>query len=158
MNKTNLLIIAAVVGLDRLSKLLVEHFISLDDAVNVIPGFFRLTHLKNPGGAFSLFADSRSEWRAAALIAFSVAALIVISVLLWKNRQTNVLTVTLALIFAGALGNLWDRLAHGAVTDFLDFYLGNYHWYPFNVADCAVVVGTLVLAASTLQNPKKQNR
>src|SRR5690348_9621470 len=98
MNRTNLLIIAAVVGLDRLTKFLIERLVPFDDTVNVIPGFFRLTHLENPGGAFSLFAESASGWRAPALIAFSVAALVIISVLLWKNRQTNVLTVTLSLI------------------------------------------------------------
>ncbi|HEY6970392.1 MAG TPA: signal peptidase II [Candidatus Angelobacter sp.] len=157
MNKTNLVIIVAIVGLDRLTKLLVEHRISLNSTVDVIPGFFRLTHLENPGGAFSLFAESVSNWRAPAMIAFSVAALVIISVLLWRNRQTNVMTVVLALIFGGALGNLWDRLAHGGVTDFLDFYLGSHHWYPFNIADSAIVIGTLVLTAKILAQSKKSN-
>jgi len=158
MNKTNLLIIVGLFGLDRITKHLIELYIPMDSGIDVIPGFFRLTHLKNPGGAFSLFAESASPWRAAVLIAFSVAALIVISVLLWRNRQTNATTIALALVFAGALGNMWDRVTSGAVTDFLDFYIGPYHWYPFNIADSAVVVGTLVLAARTLLRPKTSAR
>ena len=158
MNKTNFLIIVAVLGLDRFTKLLVERHIPLNGATDVIPGFYRLTHLENPGGAFSFFAESVSNWRAPALIAFSVAALVIISVLLWKNRQTNVMTVVLALIFGGALGNLWDRVTRGAVTDFLDFYVGSHHWYPINIDDSAIVIGTLVLTAKILVQPKKSDQ
>ncbi|HLJ25756.1 MAG TPA: signal peptidase II [Candidatus Angelobacter sp.] len=145
MNKTHLLTIASVAGVDRITKYLITQHIPLDDDVEVIPGFFRLTHLRNPGSAFSLFAESASRWRTPALVAFSIAALVTISVLLWKNRETNLHTIALSLVFGGTLGNLWDRLASGAVTDFLDFYLGSHHWYPFNIADSAIVVGALLL-------------
>jgi signal peptidase II len=80
------------------------------------------------------------------LIAFSVAALAVVSVLLWKDRSVfHSGTLALSLILGGAIGNLWDRLFYGKVTDFLDFYIGVHHWPPFNVADSAIVVGALLL-------------
>jgi signal peptidase II len=154
MNKISLLTIVAVASVDRITKYLVERFIPLDGGIDVIPGLLRLTYLQNPGGAFSLFAESAAQWRAPALIGFSLAALVIIAVLLSKNRQTNAFTIALSLIFGGTVGNLWDRLAHGAVTDFLDFYAGSHHWYPFNVADSAIVIGTLVLATRILLRPR----
>jgi signal peptidase II len=152
MTKAHALTIAAVVTLDRISKHLIERHIPLGDGVEVIPGFFRLTYLRNPGGAFSLFAGSTSSWRTPALILVTLAALIIISILLARSRETNVNSIALSLIFAGALGNLWDRVVSGEVTDFLDFYSGPHHWYPFNIADSAIVIGALLLAARTLMH------
>jgi signal peptidase II len=146
MPKRPLLIALAVLLLDRITKWAIAQTIPLEDAVNIIPGFFRLTHLENTGAAFSLFADSSSPFRTALLIAFSVAALAVISVLLWKDRSVfHSGTLALSLILGGAVGNLWDRVSDGKVTDFLDFYIGMHHWPPFNVADSAIVVGALLL-------------
>jgi len=146
MPKSPLLIALAVLLLDRITKWAIAQTIPLEDAVNIIPGFFRLTHLENTGAAFSLFADSASPFRTALLIAFSMAALAVVSVLLWKDRRIfHSGTLALSLILGGAVGNLWDRLFYGKVTDFLDFYIGVHHWPPFNVADSAIVVGALLL-------------
>jgi signal peptidase II len=79
-------------------------------------------------------------------VLFSVVALIVVSTLLWKNSHTMSTTgVGLALILGGAVGNLWDRLTAGHVTDFLLFYVGRYQWPAFNVADSAIVVGACLL-------------
>lgn len=146
MPKRPLLIALAVLLLDRITKWVIAQTIPLEDAVNIIPGFFRLTHLENTGAAFSLFADSSSPFRTALLIAFSVAALAVVSFLLWKDRGIfHSGTMALSLILGGAVGNLWDRIVDGKVTDFLDFYIGVHHWPPFNVADSAIVIGALLL-------------
>ena len=146
MPKRPLLIAFAVLLLDRITKWAIAQTIPLEDAVNIIPGFFRLTHLENTGAAFSLFADSPSPFRTTLLISFSVAALAVVSALLWKDRRVfHSGTLALSLILGGAVGNLWDRLSDGKVTDFLDFYIGIHHWPPFNVADSAIVVGALLL-------------
>jgi signal peptidase II len=146
MPKRPLLIALAVLLLDRITKWAIAQTIPLEDTINIIPGFFRLTHLENTGAAFSLFADSSSPFRTTLLIAFSVAALSVVSVLLWKDRRVfHSGTLALSLILGGAVGNLWDRIANGKVTDFLDFYIGIHHWPPFNVADSAIVVGALLL-------------
>src|SRR5271155_5981336 len=115
-----LLIALLVVLLDRWTKHVVALRISLYSHIQIIPGFFRLTHTENTGAAFSLFADSPSPWKTALLIAFSCVALVVVSVLLWKNDHAHVATgIGLSLIMGGAAGNLWDRLARGRVVDFL---------------------------------------
>ena len=146
MPKRPLLIALAVLLLDRMTKWAIAQTIPLEDAVNIIPGFFRLTHLENTGAAFSLFADSSSPFRTTLLITFSVAALAVVSVLLWRERSVfHSGTLALSLILGGAVGNLWDRVSDGKVTDFLDFYIDAHHWPPFNVADSAIVVGALLL-------------
>jgi signal peptidase II len=146
------LIALAVFILDRFTKWLVIRHIVLEDSVPVVPGFFRLTHLENPGAAFSLFADSPSALKTGLLIAVSVTALAVVALLLWFRRNTfNITTVALSLIMGGALGNLWDRLSDGKVTDFLDFYIGAHHWPPFNLADSAIVVGALLLMLRMLR-------
>ena len=146
-----LLIAFGVVLLDRWSKHMVEQHIALYAHIQIIPGFFRLTHTENTGAAFSLFADSTAPWKTGLLIAFSVIALVVVSILLWKNHHAQVATgVGLALIMGGALGNLWDRLARGRVVDFLLLYVKRYQWPVFNLADSAIVVGAGLLVLEIL--------
>lgn len=153
MLKRHLLIAIAIVALDRLTKWAIVKTIVLEDAVSIIPGFFRLTHLENTGTAFSLFAESTSPFKTALLVTFSLAALAVVAFLLWRSRNDyNITTLSLSLILGGAVGNLWDRLADGMVTDFLDFYVGIHHWPPFNIADSAIVVGALLLLSRMLRN------
>jgi signal peptidase II len=141
-----LFIALIVVLLDRWTKHMVAQRISLYSHIQVIPGFFRLTHTENTGAAFSLFADSPAPWKTALLIGFSAIALVVVSVLLWKNHHAHLATgIGLSLILGGALGNLWDRLARGRVVDFLLFYFRRYQWPVFNLADSAIVVGAGLL-------------
>ena len=146
MRKYHILIATTVVVLDRLTKWMVSQNIMLHDSVDVIPGMFRLTHVQNQGAAFGLFSESPSEWKVAMLILFSVAALAVVSALLWKNGNAmNTTAIALSLVFGGALGNLWDRVADGRVIDFLDFYIGSWHWPAFNIADSAICVGVAAM-------------
>ena len=146
MPKRSLLIALAVLLLDRITKWAIARTIPLEDAVNIIPGFFRLTHLENTGAAFSLFADSPSHWKTALLITFSVIAMIVVLILLWRHKQPPNLTgVALSLILGGAVGNLWDRVASGRVVDFMLLYVKQYQWPVFNLADSAIVVGASLL-------------
>jgi signal peptidase II len=148
MRKYFFLIAAIVLLLDRITKWAVAGNIAPHVSVSVIPGFFSLTHVENSGAAFGLFAESSAQWKVGALVSFSVLALIVVSALLWKNGHAlTTTTVGLSLILGGALGNLWDRMFTGHVVDFLDFYVGSYHWPAFNVADSAIVVGALLLVS-----------
>jgi signal peptidase II len=157
MRKYHIIIAGGVVILDRLTKWLVSQKITLHDSVDVIPGVFRLTHVQNQGAAFGLFSESPSEFKVAMLILFSVAALAVVSALLWKNGNAmNTTAVALSLVAGGALGNLWDRVASGRVIDFLDFYLGSHHWPAFNVADSAIVVGALLLLSEIFLAPQEE--
>lgn len=141
----------SVFALDRLTKWLVLRNVPLYDGFEVIPGFFRITHVHNRGAAFGMFADHPSEWKTAALIFFSLAALALVVGMLWKHSQAISWTaISLALILGGAIGNLWDRAFYGYVVDFLDFYFRSYHWHTFNIADSAIVVGALSLMVEIL--------
>lgn len=141
----------AVLLFDQITKWLVVHNLALHDSVRVLPGLFQVTHVENQGAAFGLFADSTSHWRGAGLIMFSVIALVVVSILLWKNSHKFTFGgLALALILGGALGNLWDRVLDGHVVDFLDFYIANSHWPAFNVADSAIVIGAVLLIGEIL--------
>ena len=158
MRKYQALIAAAVILLDRTTKLLVISRIPVAHEISIVPGLFQLSHWENTGAAFSIFADSSSPWRTAGLIGFSVAACAVVCYLLWKRGYTlDLIAISLCLILGGALGNLWDRLMQGTVTDFLDFYIGNHHWPPFNVADSAIVVGAILLMARILLAPSQKS-
>jgi signal peptidase II len=157
MRKYHLLIAAIVVLVDRLTKAVVADRISLHDSVDVLPGIFRLTHVQNQGAAFGLFSDSSFPWKVALLILFSIAALAVVSALLWKNGDAlNATAIALSLVFGGAVGNLWDRVTSGRVIDFLDFYLGQHHWPAFNIADSAIVVGALLLLSEIFMAPHEE--
>lgn len=156
MRRYLLFISACIFVLDAFTKWLVKEKLPLDGNIDLIPGLFRLTHLENPGAAFSLFADSPGPWPGRLLVLFSLIALAVISFLIWKHGTViNVTTVSLALFLGGTLGNLCDRLLRGKVTDFLDFYIGTHHWPPFNVADSAIVVGALLLAGKVFFGSQK---
>ena len=148
MRKYFFLMAALVLLLDRLTKWAVASNIALHDSVLVVPGCFRLTHVQNTGAAFGLFAESAAQWKVGALVTFSVLALVIVSALLWRNSHAfSTTTLGLSLILGGAMGNLWDRMFAGHVVDFLDFYLGSYHWPAFNVADSAIVIGAILLVS-----------
>jgi len=151
MRRYHFLLALFVVCLDRATKWAVAARIPLHDGIQIIPGFFRLTHVENRGAAFGLFADSTSGWTVAVLVLFSLIALVIVVALLWRNSHSmNVTGIGLALILGGALGNLWDRLLTGRVVDFLLFYVGEYQWPAFNVADSAIVVGAGLLVFEIL--------
>ena len=140
-----------IVLLDRWTKRLVAARIAMYSHIQIIPGFFRITHTENTGAAFSLFADSPSHWKTALLIGFSFVAMVIVSVLLWKQSQALTITgIALAFILGGAIGNLWDRVASGRVVDFLLFYVKQYQWPVFNLADSAIVVGAALLVIEIL--------
>jgi signal peptidase II len=133
---------AGIFGLDRLTKWIVERRVLFSDDYKIIPGFFDIVHSENRGVAFGVFNDSESPWRTLLLIALSLAALIAVSVMLWRAKGLDArLFWAFALILGGAAGNLFDRIVSGRVTDFLLFYIGSHQWPSFNVADSAVVIG-----------------
>lgn len=150
------LLAVAVLVLDQLSKLAVEKFTSPGSFQVVIPGLLNLVHTSNPGVAFGLFADSRAPWRAPLLILFSVVVIGLIVWMLWTHRAGGALgSYGLALILGGAAGNVVDRVFHRSVTDFIDFHLGTYHWYTFNVADTAIVIGAALVILELLRDGRR---
>ncbi|MHB8829454.1 MAG: signal peptidase II [Syntrophales bacterium] len=161
MNKKNVIFLAMailVLFLDQATKAWIVSTMRLHDSYAVINGFFNITSVRNPGAAFGFLAGAPPLFRTIFFIAITVGAILLI---LYYLRVSTIddypLIVSLALIFAGAAGNLIDRVRFGEVVDFLDVYLGNYHWPAFNVADSAITVGAFVMIVAMLRRRKEQN-
>lgn len=139
--------LAIALPADQISKTLIVNKFHYGERLQVIPGFFDLTHVRNPGGAFSFFADGPPEQRALFFIGSTVLALILLVVFLRRlEPEARLSAFALGSIMGGALGNLIDRLVYGEVIDFLDVHLwGGYTWPTFNVADSAIVIGVAIL-------------
>jgi signal peptidase II len=148
---------ACLVALDQWTKAIVASAMPLYSSRDVIPGFFSLVHTRNPGIAFSLFADSGPLVRNILVPLVSIAAVALIIAMLWGSRNTGAKTYAgLALILSGAVGNLYDRAAYGYVVDFLDFYIGAYHWPAFNVADSCITIGAGLILLDALRSAAQQ--
>ena len=144
--------------IDRFTKVLVSSKLETGQAITVIPGVFRITHVLNFGAAFSMFAESASPVAVrASLIVFSVVAGVIVFTMLWKmGRVFSPASVGLALIFGGAIGNLYDRIRLHYVIDFLEVHIVHYHWPDFNVADSCISVGAVLLLLELLWPKPKQ--
>jgi signal peptidase II len=145
------LIAGAVLILDQLTKALVLEHLPLGAGISLIPGFFDLTHVQNPGGAFGFLAGLSPGPRGLLFTAVAaVAAGLIVAVYRQTPAEQMLMRVGLALVFGGAVGNLIDRLRFDAVVDFLDVYVGELHWPAFNVADSAITVGVCLFALQML--------
>lgn len=144
------LVAAIIFVLDRVSKAWIEANVEFWETHAVIPGFFQIVHTRNKGIAFGIFNDSGSALGTGLLVAFSVAILAFVFRLLWRQSHALrgehwTLVLALSLVLGGAMGNVYDRLRFGSVTDFLDFYWGTAHFPVFNLADSAITVGAGLL-------------
>jgi signal peptidase II len=139
---------AAILMADQLTKGWALGGLDPARPVTVIPGLVRLTLVLNPGVAFGLFASVPAGWRWLVSV-FSLAALglLVALALRLGPGGGGLAALALGLVFGGAVGNLVDRWRLGAVVDFVDLHIGDYHWPAFNVADSAITVGVVLLAA-----------
>jgi len=149
----------AVVIIDQLTKLWIMTAFALHEQQTIIPGFFDLVYVTNTGVAFGFLAGSKSLLRQAFFVAVAIIALIVIVFAYGHlKRQGKIFVYALGLIAGGAVGNLIDRLRFGSVVDFLDFYLGSYHWPAFNAADSAITLGVGLFLLGTLLQHQEQKR
>ena len=134
-----------VVVLDQITKALIIDSVPLHHNLTIISGFFNITHIHNPGGAFGLMANLSETMRT---IIFLFISSLAVSLILYFYHKTPpnypFLAIGFALIFGGAIGNLIDRVRFGIVVDFLDFYIDNLHWPAFNIADSAITVGIFI--------------
>jgi signal peptidase II len=144
---------AAILIADRASKMWIDRHVTAWDVWPVIPGFMNIIHAENPGMAFSLLATAAAPIRQVVLIGLASAVLAMVAVMLWRS-VAGLERWALALVMGGAVGNLWDRIARGTVTDFVDVYYGSWHWATFNVADSAISVGAILLGVYLLMGPK----
>jgi len=142
-------IIGVIVILDQITKYIIEKHVRLYDVITVIPGFFNITHVRNKGAAFSLFASAPAMFRSMFFITVSIIAIMVIAFLIRKTHE-RLQVVAFSLIAGGAAGNLIDRIRYGEVVDFIQWYVKSYYWPSFNVADSAISIGVALLAYDML--------
>ncbi len=145
-----------VFALDRLTKIIIEAWLPPYQSRTVIPHFFDLTHTRNTGVAFGIFANTESPWVPHFLTLISFVALIIILVFYYRHSPGNwKLQVGLMLVLGGAIGNLYDRIQYGYVIDFIDLYYKSYHWPTFNLADSSISIGIgLLLLEILVQRPR----
>jgi signal peptidase II len=133
-----------VVVLDQLTKQWASGALALYESIPVFP-MFNITLAHNTGAAFSFLADA-GGWQRWFFTGIAVVVSVVIVVWLMKlPRNERLQAAALALVLGGALGNVWDRMIHGYVVDFIDLYYQNWHWPAFNIADCAITIGAALL-------------
>jgi signal peptidase II len=146
---------ALVIIFDQLTKWLMSNWLDLYQTVAVVP-YFNLTLAHNYGAAFSFLA-SAGGWQRWFFTLLAVVVSIVLIV--WMKRlkaQARLEAISLALILGGAIGNVIDRVLHGYVIDFLDVYVGSYHWPAFNIADSAICVGAVLLIFDSFRSKTEQ--
>ncbi len=134
-----------IVIIDQVTKAVVVYALPPHKSISVIPYFFNLTHIHNPGGAFGFLANTNASLRDIFFPVVSVAAIGLI-IYLYSNtpRSHSLARAGFSLILGGAVSNLIDRIRLGVVVDFLDFYIGNLHWPAFNIADSAISIGIAI--------------
>lgn len=145
------ILVLVIFFLDVGSKLFVMNEMSLYESIPLIP-YFSLTYVHNVGAAFSLLSGQR--WFLA-FVAALISIIILVMIYLDKNKRGE--KIALSLILGGALGNLFDRIYHGYVIDFFDFYIGDWHYPIFNIADCAICIGFILFFIMQFMH-KKTNK
>ena len=138
-----ILVSLTIIVVDRITKILVLHRLPYAEPVAILP-FFNLFFVHNTGAAFSFLGDFNGwqNWLFSG-IAAGVSCLLIVK--LWRAQLSPSLQMALALVLGGALGNFYDRVSYRYVIDFLDFYIKNWHWPTFNIADSAICIGAVML-------------
>lgn len=147
-----------IVIADQVTKYVVDRTMPLHHSIPIIDGLFSLTYIRNTGAAFGIFSGSHEAFRLPFLIIVSLIAIGFIFMMLKRLRESETgLTIALAFILGGAIGNLVDRMIYGEVIDFLDVYWSDYHWPAFNLADSFITIGVGItlyyLATSRGEDP-----
>ncbi|MGP8153426.1 MAG: signal peptidase II [Smithella sp.] len=148
---------AFVIALDQITKAAIMAKFFIHESYAVINGFFNLVYVMNPGAAFGFLANSSAIFRYVFFIGITAVVILLIIYYIAKSKSQNMPTViSLTLIFAGAVGNLIDRVRFGAVVDFLDFYVRTWHWPAFNVADLSISLGAVLMIWGMITQRKEK--
>ncbi|MGA1869264.1 MAG: signal peptidase II [bacterium] len=135
------LVIIGLIAIDQVTKYLVRTYMYIGQSICIIPGYFNLVYVMNPGGAFGFWADKSHYFRAFFFFIIGLLA-IVILIIIYFDPSYGILTrIGIVLLLSGAIGNIIDRIRWRMVVDFLDFYWRSFHWPAFNVADTAISIG-----------------
>ena len=139
-------VVLTIIVVDQVTKAYIDGSMYLHESISIIPGYFNLTYIRNPGAAFGIMGTTSSGFRLVFFFLTSILAMgLLITIFLRLDSRDWWGQLTIASIFGGAIGNFIDRLQYGEVIDFLDFYINGYHWPAFNVADSAISVGVVSL-------------
>jgi signal peptidase II len=153
------LIALGIILLDRATKLVIIQTLRLGQGIPVIPGFFDIVFVLNPGAAFGLLATLSDPVRNPLFILISILAVVLIVFYHTRYlRSHRLVSLALGLVLGGAVGNLIDRLYYGMVVDFLDVHAGPYHWPAFNVADSAISVGVSLIILDMLLDWRRERK
>ena len=146
---------SSLIVVDQYTKFMITLHIPLSYSVNVVEGFFNLTHVRNSGVAFGIFSEQNSQLKPYLLIFVSIIAIIAILVIFHQTgKEKRLVQGGLVLVFSGAIGNLIDRVLHKEVIDFIDIFFENKHWPAFNVADACITIGLILMLADLLVSSK----
>ncbi len=147
-----ILIAGFVLILDQVTKAVILQTMPLYDSITIVPGFFNIVHVQNPGGAFGLFGEAAPFIRQLVFLFFAPAVVGFTLYMYYKTplKPYPLFSLSLAIINGGAIGNIIDRIRFGKVIDFLDVYIGSSHWPAFNVADSALCIGIAVFGYHVL--------
>ena len=150
-------VVLGIMILDQVTKAIIHHNMRLHESIVIVEGFFAITYIRNPGAAFGFLANLSDGFRFYFFTTISVGAIIFLGLFFYKTRPDDYWTlVGISLVGGGAFGNLIDRLRLGEVIDFLDFFIGPYHWPAFNVADSAISIGLGLLLLQLFLHPRKE--
>jgi len=145
------IVASVVLVLDQVTKWYIRGTLGLYESIPVFDSFFHITHARNTGGAFSLFAGASPALRVPFFFAVTMVALVALIYFLRQvGERQRLLQFALAGILGGAIGNFIDRMLIGSVTDFLDVHYGEWAWPTFNVADSFITIGMVVLLLHSL--------
>ena len=146
-----------LISLDQWTKHAIHQKLPLHQVIEVIPGFFNLTHVRNTGGAFGILGGSRGGVGSLFFLTVSLIAIGTILFLFVKVKENEkALALSFSFVLSGAIGNLIDRLRYGEVIDFLEFYISSFHWPSFNIADSAICVGIGLMIFELLVKDRKK--
>lgn len=143
--KKYITLIIALVAMDQITKIYIKNNFELYETKTVIPGFFNITFVLNPGAAFGFLAKLNDSYRQIFFLTVTFIAIILLIYLMFKEKKHKLRLFSYSIILSGAFGNFIDRIYLGSVIDFLDFYIKKYHWPAFNIADSCITVGVFLL-------------
>jgi signal peptidase II len=152
-------LIATIIILDQITKAMIQQKFYLGESVPVVPNFFHLTYVRNPGAAFGMLGTAPDYIRTPLFFALPVVACFWLVYLIWATREKDLVQCTAySLILAGAVGNLIDRFSLNYVVDFFDFFYGPHHFAAFNIADSSITIAAILLIFDILflQKHKKE--
>ncbi len=147
MKKKEWLLFFGILAADQISKLAVSSLMELGDSITIIKNFFYLTFVTNSGAAWSIFSGWPMRW---VFVLLAAAVCVYVYIYMKKEQTTALMRWTLTMIMAGSVGNMIDRIVSGKVVDFLNFYIFGYDFPVFNIADCALTIGTIILVIDIL--------